>query len=121
MSVVEITLSDIRRLMIDLITFQLISRIPILVAPFDIDDAVPEPDEIAQAVRGLKNGKSSGPSRVRAEHLQKWVEEAYREEYPYQGNWDRVVDLVQTCFQEQQVSTQMSWSTVVLLPKGNGD
>ena len=96
-------------------------RIPILVAPFDIDDVVPEPDEIADAIRGLRNGKSPGPSKVRAEHLKEWVKEAYRDVDPYQGNWDRVVDLIQTCFRERQVPTQMSWSTVVLLPKGNGD
>ena len=57
-------------------------RIPILVAPFDIDDVVPEPDEIARAVCGLKNGKSPGLSKVRAEQLKEWVEGAYREEYP---------------------------------------
>ena len=96
-------------------------RLPILVAPFDIDDVVPEPDKITEAIRGLKNGKSPGPSKVRAEHLKEWVEEAYWEENPYQGNWDRVVDLIQTCFRKQQVPTQISWSTVVLLPKGNGD
>ena len=95
--------------------------LPIIVAPFDIDDAVPEPDEIAKAVCGLKNGKSPGPSKLRAEHLKEWVEEAFREEHLYQGNWDRVVELIQTCFQEQQIPTQMLWSTVVLILKGNGN
>ena len=96
-------------------------RLPILVAPFDIDDVVPEPDEIADAIKGLRNGKSPGPSKIRAEHLKEWVKEAYREHHPYQGNWNRVVDLIQTCFRERQVPTQILWSTVVLLPKGNGD
>ena len=96
-------------------------RIPILVAPFDIDDVVPEPDEIAEAIQGLKNGKSPRPSKIRAEHLKEWVEEATRKKNPYQGNWNRVVDLIQTCFRERCVPTHMSWSTVVLLPKGNGD
>lgn len=50
-------------------------RIPIRVAPFDIEDAVLEPDNITQVVRGLKNGKSPGPSKVRAEHLKEWMEE----------------------------------------------
>ena len=95
--------------------------IPIIVAPFDIDDVVPEPDKIAQAVWGLKNEKSPGPSKVRAEHLKEWVREAYREDHPHQGNWNRVVDLIQSCFRKRQVPSQMSWSTVVLLPKGNGD
>ena len=49
------------------------------------------------------------------------MEEVYRDEHPYQGNRDRVVDLIQICFWEQQVPTQMLWSTVVLLPKGNGN
>ena len=96
-------------------------RLPILVAPFDIDDVVPEPDKIADAIKGLRNGKSPGPSKIRAEHLKEWVEEATREKDPYQGNWNRVVDLIQTCFRERRVPTQMLWSTVVLLPKGNGD
>ena len=69
----------------------------------------------------MKNGKSPEPSKVRAEHLNEWVKEAYRDVDPYQGNWDRVVDLIQTYFREHQVPTQMLWSTVVLLPKGNGD
>ena len=50
--------------------------IPILVAPFDIDDVVPEPDEIVRAVQGLKNGKAPVPPKVRAEYLKEWVEEA---------------------------------------------
>ena len=58
----------------------------LLVAPFDIDDVVPEPDKIADAICGLKNGKSPGPSRVRAEHLKEWVREAYRGVDPYQVN-----------------------------------
>ena len=87
-----------------------------LVAPFDIDDVVPEPDKIAKAVQGLKNGKAPGPSKVRVEYLKEWVEEAYREENPYKGNWDRVVDLIQTCFWEQKVLTNMLWLIVVLLP-----
>ena len=51
-------------------------RISILVAPFDIDDVVSEPDKITGAVCGLKNGKAPSPSKVRAEDLKEWVEEA---------------------------------------------
>ena len=63
-------------------------RIPVVVAPFDIDDVVPEPSEIMEAVRKLRNEKAPGPSKGRAEHFKEWVEEATREENPYQGNWD---------------------------------
>ena len=95
--------------------------LPILVAPFDIDDVVPEVDEIAEAVRRLRNGKAPGPSKVRAEKLKEWLLEATRQENPERENWNRVVKLVQLCFKERQVPTQLSWSTVVLLPKGGGD
>ena len=70
------------------------NRLSILVAPFDIDDVVPDPDEIADAIRGLRNGKSPGPSNIRAEHLKEWLKEAYQEHHPYQGNWNRDVDLI---------------------------
>jgi hypothetical protein len=95
--------------------------LPILVAPYDIDDVVPEVDEIAEAVRRLRNGKAPGPSKVRAEKLKEWLLEATRQENPDRENWNRVVKLVQLCFKERQVPTQLSWSTVVLLPKGGGD
>ena len=61
-------------------------RIPVLLAPFDIDDVVLDPSKIMVAVRKLKNGKAPGPSKVRAENFKEWVEEATREENPYQGN-----------------------------------
>ena len=61
-------------------------RVPVLVAPYDIDDVVPEPSEIMEAVCRLRNGKAPGPSKVRVEHFKEWVEEATREENPYQGN-----------------------------------
>ena len=43
--------------------------IPVLVAPFDIDDVVPEPSKIMEAVCRLRNGKAPGPSKVRVEHF----------------------------------------------------
>jgi hypothetical protein len=43
--------------------------IPICVAPFEIDDNVPDEREIADSVKLLRWGKSPGPSGIRAEHL----------------------------------------------------
>ena len=95
---------DLRKVTNDCIKLYLKSlpsdQLPILVAPFDIDDVVPEPDEIVEATRGLRNGKSPRSSNARAEHLKEWVEEAYWEDHPYQGNRKRVVDLIQTYFRE---------------------
>ena len=53
--------------------------LPIVIAPFDIDDVVPEPDKIIDQIRGLRNGESPEPSNIRAEHLNEWVQEAYWE------------------------------------------
>ena len=44
-------------------------RIPVLVAPCDIDDVVPKPSKIMGVVCRLRNGKAPGPSKVRAEHF----------------------------------------------------
>ena len=64
---------DLRKVTNDRIKFYSKSlppeRIPVLVAPFDIDDVVPENNKIADAVRRLRNGKAPGPSKVRAEHF----------------------------------------------------
>ena len=48
--------------------------LPILVAPFDIDDIVPEPDKIADAIQGLRNEQSPRPSKVRAEHFKECMQ-----------------------------------------------
>ena len=93
--------------------------IPVLAGSCDIDDDVPTEQEIAQAVRRLRNGKAAGPSKIRAEKLKEWLQEA-EGEVPDRTKWDLLVDLVQTCFQEQSLPSQMVWSTVVLLPKGGG-
>ena len=94
--------------------------IPVLVAPYDVDDDVPTEDEIATAVKRLRNGKASGPSKIRAEQLKAWLEAAQREKNPDPTKWNRVVGLVQACFTKQALPSQMVWSTVVLIPKGGG-
>ena len=46
-----------------------LDQLPILFAPFDIDDVLLEPDEIAEVIQGLTNGKSPIPNDLRAEYL----------------------------------------------------
>ena len=36
-------------------------------------------------------------------------------------NWDQVTSCVKLCFVERSILTQLSWSTVVLVPKGSGN
>ena len=66
--------------------------LPVMVAPFDVNDDVPTEAEIAAAVDRLRNGKAPGPSKIRAEQLKRWLEDAYREKNPDPTNWNRVVD-----------------------------
>ena len=47
--------------------------IPIHVQPFAIRDDVPEEPEIRAVVKGLRNGRASGASGMRAEHIKQWL------------------------------------------------
>jgi hypothetical protein len=73
--------------------------IPICVAPFEIDDNVPDEREIADTVRLLRWGKSPGPSGIRAEHLREWLNAVERENDPDPGRWNKMVELVQRAFE----------------------
>lgn len=95
--------------------------IPVLVAPFDICDEIPSEEEIERHVKRLKNGKSPGPTGMRAEHLKGWLEAARRKEMPDGTHWCLLVSLVQECFATGVLPAQLPWSTMVLLPKGGGD
>ena len=66
---------------------------------------VPEDEEIALIVSKLKNGKSPGPSKLRAETLKEWLEEATREQEPYMENWDQVTSCVKLCFVERNTDS----------------
>ena len=61
------------------------------------------------------------PSRVRIEHFKEWLGEATRDKDQHSENWNRVVELLQSCLRKRCVPIQLTWSTVVLLLKGNGD
>jgi hypothetical protein len=53
--------------------------VPVHVAPFPINDATPTDQEIGDAVRRLKNNKSPGASKIKAEHFKEWYYQAYPE------------------------------------------
>ena len=36
-------------------------------------------------------------------------------------NWARVVELIQTAFQDRDLAEEYTWQAVVLIPKGKGD
>jgi hypothetical protein len=94
--------------------------IPIMVEPVAVSDEIPAMEEIAEAVKKLRNNRSGGPSGIRGEHLKGWLARAHLEEGD-SSNWLRLVELVQLAFRTGELPDQMAWSVMVLLPKGGGD
>jgi hypothetical protein len=94
--------------------------IPVLVAPFDVEDGVPTEEEIEDAVGRLKMGKAAGPSSMRLEHLKEWLAAALMEVDTDTQRWSVFVELIQHIFRTSQLPTELSWSVLVFIPKGCG-
>jgi hypothetical protein len=97
--------------------------IPIhLAEPFEIDDTVPSEWEIAEAVGRMPNGKSPGPTKMKAEHLKAWRAEAFPREGGVEIRENRApfAELVQHVFRTGEIPTAMSYTVCVLLPKADG-
>ena len=94
--------------------------VPVIVAPFDVPDTVPNEAEIAEAVRRLRRGKAPGPSGLTADQLKDWLVAAEREENPDPKYWNILVQLVQQVFDTGELPEDMARSTMILLPKGGG-
>ena len=54
--------------------------IPVTIEPFGVEDGVPSEAEVEWAVKRLRNNRAGGPSRMRAEDLQRWLAAARRGE-----------------------------------------
>ena len=54
--------------------------IPVEIAPFAVEDGVPEEAEAEWAVKRLQNNRAGGPSQMRAEDLKGWLAAARRGE-----------------------------------------
>ena len=106
-------------------------NIPVTVTPLDVDDLVPNEDEIAEAVKKLRRNRSGGASGMRAEHLKGWLaasnggklaeekgEEKTEAEEEGGDLWGKLVELMQTAFREVEMAEEATWQTVVLIPKG---
>ena len=101
--------------------------IPINVDPFPIKDDTPTDEEIRETVRGLRNGRAGGASKIRAEDVKDWLRGVVLEETEAEGtegagnNWRLLVALIQAIWEEGVIPQQMRWMIVVLIPKGGGD
>ena len=50
------------------------------VAPFSINNSIPDEEEIKWEVRCLQYNRYGGSSGMRVDHLQKWLKESHKEE-----------------------------------------
>ena len=55
-------------------------NIPVAIKPFMVKNSRPEEGGIEWVVKRLRNNRSGGASRMRAEHIKGWLTEAQREE-----------------------------------------
>jgi hypothetical protein len=92
--------------------------LPVRAPNFMIPDLPPDHNEIVEALRRLKTGKAPGPSGLRVETLKTWLDDftAGRNQEP----WMELVALVQHCFSTGELPTALGFSTLVLIPKGDG-
>eukprot|EP00978_Attheya_sp_CCMP212_P028132 scaffold96327_cov32-Attheya_sp.AAC.1 len=81
--------------------------IPILVEPVAVSDEIPEMEEIAEAVRKLRNNRAGGPSGIRGEHLKGWLAKAELEGGD-SSNWRKLVELVQLAFETGEIPEAMA-------------
>jgi hypothetical protein len=93
--------------------------VPVLVAPFDVDGDVPLEGDIADTVRHMRNDKAPGPSGIRVEHLKEWLVISERERDPDRSKWNKFFELIQHVFRYGDLTTDLSWSVLVFIPKGS--
>ncbi len=94
-----------------------------------INDNAPLDVEIRTAVSELSNGRTAGPSGMRAEHIKEWLRGIRWEEDPQRAgggpsdgdHWCLFVQLVQSAWTHGEIPCQLLWIIVVLIPKGGGD
>ncbi len=81
------------------------------------------------AVAGLSNGHAGGALGMCAEDVKAWLHGIKLEEDPEAGpantgvgnNWHRFTLLVQAIWDHGEISPQLLWVIIVLIPKGGGD
>ena len=83
-------------------------------------------DLIFAWLRGRSPGHSQteewqGPSQLKAEDCKTWLRAAENEENPHPEPFNKLVQLVQHCWSTGALPLALCWSTLVALPKGNGE
>ena len=87
----------------------------------EIADGVPTKAEVETASKGLKGGRSGGPSGMCAEDLKGWLREETRKRETTRTWWELLVRLLQRTFGDWTPPADLAWATMVLIPKGKGE
>ena len=58
---------------------------------------------------------------MQAEQLRQWMIATTYNNSPDATNWLKVVAIVQAAFQDGTLAEELTWQTVILIPKGKGD
>jgi Reverse transcriptase (RNA-dependent DNA polymerase) len=84
-------------------------------SPQPVLDSPPTAEEILQAVTQLRRWRAPGPSKLRAEDLQRWANNPTDK-----SKWEQVVNLVQHVFITGEVPQRLCYCNLVLIPKTGG-
>jgi hypothetical protein len=97
---------------------------PIVVNPFLVWDKLPTDSKIRDGVRRLRNGRAAGAGEMRAEQLKEWllgmVEEEEKGTEGAGDKWQLFKELAQSIWEHGCIPEQMTWTMIILLPKGGG-
>ena len=90
-----------------------------------LSDVAPSEAYAEAAVWCLRHFKSGGPTHLRAEHLKKWLQEAYPREgstpSPRNERCMSLVDIVQRMWRTGETPQELGWTVLVLIPKVSND
>jgi hypothetical protein len=96
----------------------------IVVDPFLVWDKLPTDSKIRDGVRRLRNGRAAGAGGMCTKHLKEWllgvVEEEEKGTEGAGDKWRLFKELAQSIWEHGCIPEQMTWTVIVLLPKGGG-
>ena len=84
----------------------------------DVDDSIPEEEEIIEALFRLRNRKAPGLTKITVEHLKEWYNLSHPEDKDMSNkkaerNWKIIVKIVQNCFKERKFPDAFKYSVLV--------
>ena len=80
-----------------------------MVTPAEVEDRIPEEEEVAQVVRGLRGRRSVGMSVMQVEDLKVRFQEASRETKPVKHWWRLLVRIIYRTFADGLVPDEVAW------------